>query len=524
MKFFKYFIFLLAATGWTSSAVYGQVIGQETTFNRDLRTRDDQAVREFIDSKENIPVKDKAKNLEISGDVRFEYTNLREKGVVVIFDNVRSPSSYSSGYHVIPDEAIVEVDGKDVENVTPPVKAPKPSLAKKYRNLRGGSHVDTVGLPISQNDFDVEFNLKLKYVYENAWANAHLQFDNPCGIKRGPVCERSFPIFNSDGSMVEDTGDTDARLTAKGSGDGVAINLKRAFLGYNVWADGVHRFDIEAGRRKLSDVFDSEVQFTARFDGLLFKYATSIGEISDFYWNTGAFVIDERVNHFGWVTEFGFLNVFDSGLDIKYSFIDWRKFGKNRCFARNPYGTAFANSQVTLEYYFKPELFCKTYTAQLYGGFLVNQAANKNKFTRRRENLGGFVGLLLGEVNKKGDWSLDIEYIYVQAQAVPDFDVGSIGRGNILDEYFYEIYYVPPGDNYSSLSDTYSLSSGSESLVGYFPRRGNANFKGLRIDALYALTDNLSIELAYEFSHEITRKLGGPHKYTDFEIEAIYAF
>lgn len=523
MRLFRYLFPLLIVT---TSAAYGQTFGQETAFNRELRTRDDQAVREFVTSKENIPVKEKSKNLEISGDVRFEYTHLREKGVVLYYENVSSPSSYSSGYHLIPDEDLVFIGDQDVVNDGPPVQPVAPRIAEKYRNLRGGHYVDDEGLPLSHNDFDVEFNLKLKYVYENAWADVRLQFDNPCGIKRGLSCERSIPIFNREGSQVLDEATTDARITSKGSGDHIAINLKRAFIGYNVWADGKHRLDIEVGRRKLSDVFDSEIQFTARFDGLLVKYATSIDEISDFYWNTGAFVIDERKNHFGWVTEFGFLNLFDTGLDLKYSFIDWRKFGKNRCFARNPWGMAFANSQVTAEYHFTTPEFCsKTYPAELYAGFLVNQVAKKNKFSHKKENLGAFAGILLGEVNKKGDWSVDFEYIYVQAQAVPDFDVGSISRGNIFNENFYEIYEI---DAYSDSSYAYSgnvySDSGSGSLIGYFPRRGNANFQGWRLDALYALTDNLSIELVFETSREITRKLGGPHKYSDFEIEAIYAF
>ncbi len=518
MRFFRYLFPLFTLT---FIAVYGQRVGQETTFNRELRSRDDQGVREFVDSKENIPVKEKAKNLEISGDVRFEYTNLREKGVVLFVD--KGGSDYSSGYRELPPGNVtINKNGRAEQKNSKGVVTPL-NIYEKYRNLRGGHYVDIDGLPVSHNDFDVEFNLKLKYVYENAWANAQLQFDNPCGIKRGFGCSEKFPIFNRDGSRVF-RADSDTRITAKGSGEQNLLSLKRAFIGYNLWADGKNRFDIEVGRRKLSDVFDSEIQFTARFDGMLVKYATSIGEISDFYWNTGAFVIDERKNHFGWVTEFGFLNVFDTGLDLKYSFIDWRKFGVNRCFARNPWGAAFANSQITAEYNFStPEIFCKTYPAQLYAGFLVNQAANKSKFTHKRENLGAFAGFYIGEVNKKGDWMVDIEYIYVQAQAIPDFDVGSIGRGNIIDENFYEIYQIDAysDSNYDSSGDVYSSSGG---LIGYFPRRGNANFHGWRIDTLYAITDNLSIELEFETSTEITRKLGGPHKYADFEIEVIYAF
>ena len=36
----------------------------------------------------------------------------------------------------------------------------------------------------------------------------------------------------------------------------------------------------------------------------------------------------------------------------------------------------------------------------------------------------------MGELKKKNDWSLDINYQVVQAQAVPDYDSVGIGLGN----------------------------------------------------------------------------------------------
>lgn len=504
MKLLKYILPTLLVAGCLPQTVQAQLIGQETRFDRELRTRDDQAVSAFIDSKENIPVKDKAKNLEISGDVRFEYTKRFEKGVVIYQPKASSSSSSSS---------LPSFTGSSESSL-------EPDFVENYRSLRGGNYVDSRGVPISHNDFDVEFNLKLKYTFDHAWANAQLQFDNPCGIRGRNDCVTRYIVLNKKGTEVESSLPVDAKRCYKGSGEGAAINLKRAFIGYNFYADGHDRFDIEVGRRKFSDVFDSELQFTARFDGILLKYATVIPSVSDFYWNTAGFVIDENRSHFGWITEFGFLNIRDTGLDLKYSFIDWRKEGRNRCFERHPIGMEFANSQITLAYNFEPEIYCHKLPAQFYGGFLFNHAAHKSKFCRRKENLGAYAGFTIGEVNKKGDWSIDIEYIYIQAQAVADFDVGSIGRGNLLNECFVDIVEA---DVFSSGSDSFSSGS-SSSDNRYYARRGNANFKGLRIDSLYAITDNLSIEMIYQFSREINRKLGGRHKYSDLEIEVIYAF
>lgn len=498
MNFVKYLIPLLAVAVCTATGIYAQVVGQETAFDRQLNTRDDQALREFVQSKENIDIKEKSNNLEISGDVRFEWRSIREKGI----------SLYTNPYS----------DSRVSENAD---ASSSHHFHQNYRALRGGDHVDSRGIPLSTNDFDVEFNLKVKYSYKRAWAAAHLQFDNPAGIRARNDCFGNFAVFNREGSDVEEIVPRDSRFGIKGSGEGMFITLKRAYIGYNILADGKYRLDVELGRRKLDDIFDSEIEFTSRFDGILLKFATSIEEITDLYWNTGVFVIDERVNHFGYVTEIGLLDIYDTGLDLKYSFIDWEKRGHNRCFIYNPIGTRFQNSQVSLSYTFSPTIGCyENFPIELYGGYLVNHAAKKSVFTnRKRKNLGWYAGIYIGNVDKAGDWSIDIEYAGVQAQAVPEYDVGSIGRGNILDENLLDIV-----DESFPYASSYASSFPSSHIVGYFPRRGNTNFTGWRFEFLYAITDNFSIDTIYEFSKEEDKRIGGPHHYCDFEIEAVYAF
>jgi hypothetical protein len=486
---------LLFLVGFTTGA-YAQRFGQETAFDRELRTRDDQPVREFVESKENIDVKEKSKNLEISGDVRFEWRNIQEKGVTLFDEDEYCGGSYGE---VVP--------------------APDSDFYEEYRNLRGGSHVDHRGVPISVNDFDIEFNLKIKYTYKDAWAKAHLQFDNPAGIRGRNDCFGDFPVFNKDGSKVDRKIKRDNRFAVKGSGDAMAINLKRAYIGYNIFADGANRLDIEIGRQKLDDIFDSEVQFSSRFDGILLRFASAVEDTFDWYITGGGFVIDERVNHLGYVFEVGFLDIYDTGFDVRYSFIDWQKRGKNRCFISNPLGTQFQNSQISLTYTFSQCVCGKELPIELYGGFLVNHAAKKTVFAHwKKKNLAWYAGAYIGSVEKKGDWSVDIEYVVVQAQAVSEYDVGSIGRGNILDENNVDIL----AESFSSPGCSSSIPSSG--ITGYFPRRGNSNFIGWRFEFLYAITDNFSIDLIYEFSHAEDRRIGGPHRYRDVEIEAIYAF
>lgn len=489
MKPIKYFIPFAAVTLLAVGDVCAQ-IGQETTFNRQLRSNDEQPLRTFVESKENIDVRQKASNLDISGDVRFYWQNVQEKG-----ESLYEGSSSE------------EKSGSDSSPSIPPIEpiSSKSHPHQKYRAFRGGDHVDREGLPLGKNIFDVEFNLKLKYAYEKSWAMAHIQLDNPAGSRASYRCKEEVPIFNKSGSEVLRKGEKSTRRNLKGSGLAAAINLKRAYIGYNIWADGKNRWDIEVGRRKFDDIFLSEIQFANRFDGVLLKYATAFDEIADFYWNAGAFVIDQRVNHFGYATEFGFLNIYDYGLDLRYSFTNWQKRGGNRCFYHNPIGTDFANSQISFNYKIRPEICSVKVPVEFYGGFLVNHAAKGNRFTRgKKENLGWYGGVYLGEVVKKGDWALDIEYVVIQAQAVPDPDVSSIGRGNIFnDELFDEV------------SDIGSLS---------LPRRGNGNFIGWRFNALYAITDNLTVDLVYQWSEARNKRLGGRHHFYDFEMELIYAF
>lgn len=502
MKLVKYLIPILIIAGFNAASLYAQ-FGQETAFDRELNTRDDQPLREFVESKENIDIKEKASNLEISGDVRFEWRTIREKGLAYFFDE------YSGSYYYYSSPSPVEGS---------------PSLYENYRALRGGDHVDAKGVPISLNDFDVEFNLKFKYNYKRSWCYAHVQFDNPAGIRGRNDCivPAGTPVFNKNGTEVLGTLSRDSRWAIKGSGDGFNINLKRAFMGYNIWADGKHRLDIEIGRRKLDDVFDSEIEFTSRFDGILLKYASAIEDFSDWYLDAGVFIIDERVNHFGWVVEVGLIDIMDSGVDLRYNIIDWQKRGENRCFIFDPIGAQYLNSQVTAAYTIHPKFGSgnKEIPIEFYGGFLINHLAEKRVFTHhKKKNLGWYAGVYIGNVHKEGDWAVDLEYIVVQAQAVPEQDVGSIGRGNVLDQDMFDIV-----DESFSGSDYLSGSFPTYGIEGKFPRRGNSNFIGYRTEFLYAITDNLSIDLIFEMSNEEDRRIGGRHSYNDFEIETIYAF
>jgi hypothetical protein len=394
-------------------------------------------LREYINSKRTIPLDEKDCNFSISGDIRTIWG------------------------HVVEQNRNGRLRGRGAQAIC---------------STTGDKECG----PFGTNDFDIIFDLYFDYACDRSWGVAWLQFDNPAGI------ERSTRPCSKD------------RQGAWGSGRCDGLCLRKAYLGYNVITDGCVRFDIEIGRRPLYTIFDSYVQFRSRFDGILLRYAANLPAWADFYINAGGFVIDEKVNHYGYVGETGLLNIAEFGWDLKYSFINWRKNGVNRCGERNPDGWRFAISQVTLQYNLDPNWFCMP--VSIFGAYLYNHDAQKLLRTRwKKENVAWYVGLTAGQVCREGDWAAQVLYIQAQPQSVPDLDVYYIGNGNVLCESF--------------TSETDFLNA-----------RGNSNFKGWRFEVLYGLTNNFSLDTFLEFSVPYEKRIGGRHNYSRFQVEGIYAF
>lgn len=466
-------------------------------FEEELNERDWEALHEFVNTKRTIDVKEKAKNLTITGDVRFEWRHLYEE---VNGHRLRGRNATTLGKPNARPDSILETEDEIIQD---------PTLLAEYG----------APLPISRNDFDIECNLWFDYVCGRTWAVAQLQFDNSSGVDD-----------EEDSCAVDPEG-------YHGSGKCNDICLKRAYFGYNLYScDSGGRLDLEVGRRRLYNIFDSKIEFLSRFDGILLKYSSKWEMIADWYFQLAGFVVDERVDQFAWATEMGILNIMDSGFDFKYSLIDWQKFGTNRClrhadeensddpfknpllcpvlrrhncYTRNPRGFKYVVSQFLVYYHLNPEWLCKP--AYLYGAFLINHAQPKTLLERERRhhkhhkhhkdffsvraNMGWYLGFNIGEVVKEGDWAFNIEYQVVQAFAIPDGDVAGISNGNVLDN----------------------------SITARF-HRGNTNYEGWRLEGLYAVTDNLTLDSIIEWTREYDKKIGGRHHYSKFELEAIYAF
>ncbi|MBB64359.1 MAG: hypothetical protein CMO81_04785 [Waddliaceae bacterium] len=381
-----------------------------------------------------------------------------------------------------PEDAIDERDAITLEAWTKD-KAKTP-LAEKAQNLAVSGQVRAEWKNIHEkadgvssrgtstaghNEYDVEVNLTMAYKTERSWAVFNVSFDNNAGH-----------LYNPAGTYL-----------ATGTGTCHKVCIHAAYMGYNIFEDGASRLDFEIGRRRGFKIYDSRIQFQDYHDGLHLKYANSFEDVGDFFVQGGPFVINEIVSHYGWATELGLLDIANSGVDVKYSFVSYVKRGADVTGTDNNNEWRKLNSQLTAAYNLPEELL--SYKSKLYGAFLVNHDARKVVESNfKKENLAWYFGFQVGKIEGAGTWSIDTNYQLVGAQAIMDSQVSGIGTGNTLDERFY--------------ADT----------------RGNTNYKGFLLEAVYAITDEISVMAEFEATCAKDAGIGGTHKYRKGEIEFIY--
>jgi hypothetical protein len=336
------------------------------------------------------------------------------------------------------------------------------------------------GTQTAKDRYRSEVNLFFDYVAPRTWASTKLR------------------LVNFDG---------------KDGGSATKIEIDRAFIGYDIYKQGKEDFYIEIGRSKLDYIFDSRVEFTSTFDGIHLYYTRCWPSVGDFILHGGPFIVDSFTNHYAWIVETGILGWKGTGLGFKYSIIDWSRSsrtldygnleesGKGRI-PNNP-RYSFIVSQMLFGYERKIDfLGCKT--LYIYSAVLVNHDAKRTPTTKGQKLNGAwYAGFTLGKLCKACDWSIDLNYQSVQAQALPEFDLSGIGHGNAANVL---------------LSDAI--------IQGFGPNnaRGFTNYKGWSLSALYAMTDNLSLRAQAQYATPRNKSIGGDFKYKSFEMSVIYAF
>lgn len=460
MKMFK---FLLPVAVAVCGFGVSQAAQDGFATEKEARQRDFEALRDYIKTKRAISVKDKGGNLMISGDIRTEYYFMHARNRHTSQRGWASRKLYPNSYI---NKVVPKISHREYKH-----KTYKERVAYRI----GRSQIKP---PYQTSEFDLEANLIFDYIGDRGWGTAQMQMQNPMGL-----------IENERKALINDS-----RKIMYGSGKNDKFTLRKAFAGYNVWEEGTSRFDLEIGRRRFYDVFDSDVQFYSYFDGLLARFSNSFEGVTDLSFKAAAFVVDQTVNHWGYVGELGLLNLGDSGFDLKYSLIHWDKHSANRFGQRHPLGVQFINSQFLAGYTVSPDVVSmKTY---IYGAFLTNHDAKRTHLTHgKKANDAWYVGVKLGEVLRKGDYALGFGYQWVQAQAVPERDVSGIYRDN------------PRGISF------YNRKSG-----------GFANFRGWRVEGIYALTDNWTLNSHFDRVRELDDHIGGKHRSYEFYLAAIFAF
>lgn len=331
----------------------------------------------------------------------------------------------------------------------------------------GGAVKDT-----ASHAWDVEVNLMLTYKADRTWANIKLEFDNNAGLEGG--------TFNK-------------------------LKLERAFFGGRIIDADLYTIDLEFGRRHLSYTFDSFIQFGSFMDGILLKYSHAFSTVGDFYFNGGPFLVNETLDHYAYVGELGLLNIGQTGFYTKLSYIDWDT--KNMHNEQRNHAFSFRNFQLILAYKFEPDWLSNKVTT-LYAAGLVNTAAPQTKITHyKRQNNAWYVGFSIGTLRKQWDWSLNINYQWVQAQAVPDFDGNGIGRGNAAKMGLYSKKQKGQGEK-ATIDTTV----------------GAGNYKGLSAVFQYNLTSNITVYQSWSQSVNYDSSIGPDFSYKQYEIELIYAF
>jgi hypothetical protein len=321
------------------------------------------------------------------------------------------------------------------------------------------------------NAFDVEVNLMLDYRTDNTWGSIKLEFDNDAG--------NNLNIFDN-------------------------ISVERAYYGFRLINKDVFTTDMELGRRNFGTVFDSRVQFGSFMDGILLRMDYATEKAGDPYLRAGPFLINEKFNQYGWVAELGVLNIFDSGLYAKYSIIDWDTKNFTNPVISQLY--RFLNSQWTVGYKFVPSWLKQTVT--IYGAYLTNHRARGVAQTLGElQNHAWYAGFSIGKVRKQWDWSVDLNYQFVQAQAVPLFDVSGIGKGNAAGVGFYTV-----------------KADGSGGFTTAETAFGRTNYQGLAAELLFLATDNITVLQSFSISTNADKNIGPNTHFNQYEIEVIYAF
>ena len=317
--------------------------------------------------------------------------------------------------------------------------------------------------------WDVEINLVLNYKTNRTWLESKIKFDNDSGLEKGTLNK---------------------------------LSIERAFLGGRIVNGDTYTMDLEIGRRYLAYTFDSKVMYGSLMDGILYKYDQSFDKTGDFYFHGGPFLVNEMVGQYAYVGELGLLNIARTGLYSKLASVYW----DTKHTAEKTRNAAFRFVPIQMIVGYKLKGLNTIFT--FYGAGLYNARAQRTAVSyNKRKGWAWYTGFSVGELREQWDWSLDINYQWVELQAIPDFDGIGIGRGNALKRGLYS-------------KNTYGKGEIAKQGEGV----GAGNYKGISIELLYLLTKNITIYQSWKQSVNQDSHIKPTFNYKQYEIEIIYNF
>ncbi|MBM3200917.1 MAG: hypothetical protein FJZ56_00745 [Chlamydiae bacterium] len=321
------------------------------------------------------------------------------------------------------------------------------------------------------NEYNIETNLMYDYRTDYTWVTIKLKYNNIMGTFNGTVNK---------------------------------LALDRAFLGFRFLEGRTYTTDLEIGRRKLGYTFDSKVQYGTIMDGILLKFNTVIEKVGDFYLYGGPFVTNQLINQYSWVVELGGLNLFSTGLYTKLSAIDWNTGSQKTHIETEQF--RFFNVQSLWGYRFIPTIILPKKITLAYAAATANLAArNVVQTNNELENWAWYAGFAIGEIRQKGDWAIDINYQWVQAQAISGFDMDGIGRGTAKPFY-------------ATVENGKIVPTTSKNAVG------QCNFKGWQFELIYLISNTITISQTFKSTVTLDKNIGPDIKYKQYRLEFIYAF
>lgn len=342
-----------------------------------------------------------------------------------------------------------------------------------------------VGVPIQAptNFFEGEYNFYGDYDAGKDWLETQVRFKNNFGID---------------------------------SGSSTNVSLKKAWVGYSFYEDPCTEFYVELGRKGLSSIFSSRIQFDNTFDGILLTYEKEMRCIGEFKIYGGPFIVDYLTNHYSWVTEADLEEIAGTGFLAKYSFIYWRKRGVDRNGVLDSPNYRFANSQLIVGYDFCPDVIgCNT---GIYLAYLVNHAAKVTPASLgRKRNQAWYADIQFGKIGKKGDWLFDVCYQEVGYQAIPNIDMSGIGRGNSTSRGDTAIVANPWDPSLYTNPQNVLILPASQA-------EGNTNYRGFEVRLYYNITDRLTAKATTDYSWQKIAAIGGNNWFFKSEIQLLYDF